>query len=110
MRETVVASAALFIAFLLLTMPFLGTEALYLALLGAFVPQVLRVVRGDSWSSPYGSNDESGPTSIWDSVPREQYTGRFAEAGGITRQEQEQALDDIEQQAQVEERHEPYGR
>jgi hypothetical protein len=40
-------------------------------------------------------------------VPAERYSGRFAEAGGISRGEQEQALDDVQAQAQVEDQRKP---
>jgi len=36
------------------------------------------------------SRDDAG---TWDAVPRWQYEGRFAEVGGLTRSEQEDALE-----------------
>jgi len=110
MRETVAATVTLFIVFLLLGMPFLGNEALYLAFIGAIFPQALRIVRGDWWGSSQNPTDESDNSSFWDSIPVEQYTGRFAEAGGIARKEQEEALNDIQGQAQVEEQHNHYSK
>lgn len=46
------------------------------------------------------SGDESdGSDSVWDLIPNWQYTGRHVEAGGITRDDQEKALDAIQQEA-----------
>ena len=33
--------------------------------------------------------------SAWDAIPEWQYDGRFAEAGGLTRSEQESAIEDL---------------
>ena len=41
--------------------------------------------------------------SIWDAIPRWQYTGRHVESGGITRDGQEQALEEIRERAEAEE-------
>ena len=41
--------------------------------------------------------------SIWDAIPNWQYTGRHVEAGGITVDEQEGALEEIREQAAAEE-------
>lgn len=43
--------------------------------------------------------------SGWDYVPAWQYDGRFAEAGGLTRDEQETAIRDVQEQAAESERH-----
>ena len=42
---------------------------------------------------------ESGTGSVWEFVPSEQYDGRFAEAGGITRGEQEAEIERIREEA-----------
>lgn len=36
--------------------------------------------------------DESDDSSVWGPIPRSQYLGRFAGAGGLVREEQEEAL------------------
>lgn len=41
------------------------------------------------WVRRAGEDDEG---SVWNAIPRSQYAGRFAEAGGLTRGEQEDAL------------------
>ncbi len=49
-----------------------------------------------------GRSDESEAadgSTVWNAIPSRQYDGRHAEAGGITRGEQERALRDIQQQA-----------
>jgi hypothetical protein len=59
---------------------------------------------------PFGDNllertaedvDDSEGT-VWDAIPSWQYEGRFAEAGGITRGEQERALADVQSRAAAE--------
>jgi len=42
--------------------------------------------------------------SVWALVPRWQYTGRHVEFGGLTRDEQESALDDVREQAAARQR------
>jgi|GEM_PF-1225302 hypothetical protein len=42
-----------------------------------------------------GVDDESG---IWRSIPSRQYTGRHAESGGLSRDEQESAIQDVQRQ------------
>jgi hypothetical protein len=44
------------------------------------------------------SADDTGG-SVWEHVPDWQYDGRHVESGGLTRDEQEQALRDIDEQA-----------
>lgn len=44
------------------------------------------------------------PSSVWEFVPSWQYTGRHVESGGLTRDEQEAALTDIEEQVEEHER------
>lgn len=108
MRDSIGTTVVLFVLFFIPTASFLGIEAFYIALVGALLPQILRLVR--SWSSSRESSDGSETASRWDSVPTEQYTGRFAEAGGISRKEQEQALNDVQGQAQVEKQRNPSNR
>lgn len=45
-----------------------------------------------------------GEGSAWDHVPSWQYTGLHVESGGLTRDEQERALEEIREQAAREER------
>jgi hypothetical protein len=48
------------------------------------------------------SDDES---SVWNAIPGRQNTGRYAEAGGVSRQEQEAAIEDLQEQAEALEEH-----
>lgn len=41
-----------------------------------------------------------GAGDVWNLIPGEQYVGRHAESGGVTRKEQEAAIDDVSQQAE----------
>ncbi|QLG49914.1 hypothetical protein [Natrinema halophilum] len=51
-------------------------------------------------SPPAGDGGEDDTnSSVWNAIPSEQYDGRHAESGGLTRDEQERALEDIRQQA-----------
>ena len=45
-----------------------------------------------------GSDDERSG-SVWNAIPSRQYDGRHAESGGLARGEQEQALEEIQQDA-----------
>ena len=51
--------------------------------------------------------DSTDSESVWNAIPNWQYDGRHAESGGLTRGEQEQALQEIHDDAQ---RHEEYHR
>ena len=44
-----------------------------------------------------GEDDSDG--DVWDAIPSWQYEGRHVESGGLTRGEQEEALQEIQQQA-----------
>ncbi|MBX0285793.1 hypothetical protein [Haloarcula salinisoli] len=44
------------------------------------------------WVRRLGGDDDA---TTWDAIPEWQYNGRFAEAGGLTRSEQEAALDEL---------------
>ncbi|QZP38171.1 hypothetical protein [Halobaculum magnesiiphilum] len=61
------------------------------------------VVSGRTDADRGGSGDDGeGEGDGWSLVPDWQYEGRFAEAGGITRSEQEQAIREIDEQARHE--------
>ncbi|SFR33381.1 hypothetical protein [Halogeometricum limi] len=47
---------------------------------------------------------ERSGDSVWDAIPRWQYDGRHVESGGLTRSEQEDALADVQRQAEARER------
>lgn len=63
----------------------------------------LRALLGRLW--PFGSADaedaEEAPDddrgTVWDAIPSWQYEGRFAEAGGISRSEQERAVSELQE-------------
>ena len=44
------------------------------------------------WVRRFGGDDDG---DTWGAIPQWQYGGRFAEAGGLTRQEQEEALERV---------------
>lgn len=47
-----------------------------------------------------GARDaDEGEGRAWEFVPRWQYDGRFAEAGGLTREEQERAIERVHEEA-----------
>jgi len=50
------------------------------------------VVLAALWVRRVGGRDDD---ATWAAIPSWQYDGRFAEAGGLTRSEQEAALDDL---------------
>lgn len=55
------------------------------------VAWLVRIVRG--------TDTESQGSDFWSGVTDDQRIGVYAESGGITRAEQEQALEDIQEQA-----------
>jgi len=66
-----------------------GRPWLFVAMAAAWlVLTVAWVWRAQGWET-------SG--SVWDAIPDEQYTGRFAEAGGLARDSWEKALPDDEE-------------
>lgn len=53
----------------------------------------------ENGSNAPGEND--GQTRSWDIIPNWQYTGRHVETGGMTVDEQERALEEIQTQAEA---------
>ena len=49
------------------------------------------------WHS--SSTDDEDDTDVWNAIPSWQYSGRHVESGGLTRDEQERALRDIQEEA-----------
>jgi hypothetical protein len=45
------------------------------------------------------SEDGDSSDSVWHAIPRWQYDGRHVESGGLTRDEQEQALQEMQEEA-----------
>ncbi|AEM57319.1 hypothetical protein HISP_08765 [Haloarcula hispanica N601] len=72
-----------------------------LSVLGLTVLQSFGVAIGGGlalttvWVWKRGGNTDDG--SAWDAIPEWQYNGRFAEAGGLTRSEQEAAIEDLQE-------------
>ncbi|MEY7852242.1 hypothetical protein AB7C87_23920 [Natrarchaeobius sp. A-rgal3] len=54
----------------------------------------------DSTDGDGDSSDDARDSSVWNAIPRWQYEGRHVESGGLARSEQEQALADIQRQAE----------
>jgi hypothetical protein len=48
------------------------------------------------WVRWLGGDGDDG--SAWAAIPEWQYNGRFAEAGGLTRSEQEQAIEELREE------------
>jgi|AntRauTorcE11898_2_1112593.scaffolds.fasta_scaffold07913_2 hypothetical protein len=51
------------------------------------------------------TDDGDDRAGFWDRIPGRQYTGRYAEAGGVTRKEQEDAIEDVQELAEELEDH-----
>jgi hypothetical protein len=47
-----------------------------------------------------GNDDEKEDTDSWKPIPSWQYGGRFAELGGLTRDEQEEAVQEVQRKAE----------
>lgn len=74
-------------------------------LLGVLVPfAVFLLVTWVVYRKRRDADAERARRSVWDAIPRWQYTGRHVESGGITRDGQERALEEVREQAEVEER------
>ncbi|MCU4740657.1 hypothetical protein OB955_08085 [Halobacteria archaeon AArc-m2/3/4] len=54
---------------------------------------------GKTASSGIDDGETDDTNSVWNAIPSWQYGGRHAESGGLTRDEQEQALAEIQEQA-----------
>jgi hypothetical protein len=72
-------------------------------LLGTFLGLVGLVAAGVLYRRSRREGD-SGGESVWDVIPGWQYEGRHVESGGLARNEQEQALREIRERAEREER------
>lgn len=46
-----------------------------------------------------GGRDRAEGGTVWDAIPSWQYDGRHVESGGLTRDEQERALDELQETA-----------
>ncbi|AXR76461.1 hypothetical protein [Natrarchaeobaculum sulfurireducens] len=67
----------------------------------AVVAALLFARRTGTAESGHDDDDtvEDEDSSVWDAIPSWQYEGRHVESGGLARSEQEQALQDIQKQA-----------
>ncbi|AXR80137.1 hypothetical protein [Natrarchaeobaculum sulfurireducens] len=67
----------------------------------AVVAALLFARRTGTAGSGHDDDDtvEDEDSSVWDAIPSWQYEGRHVESGGLARSEQEQALQDIQKQA-----------
>lgn len=77
-----------------------GVERLFPLAAGLSVAVVLAVIL--YWQLTGDSDSDKG--SIWNTIPRRQYNGRHAESGGLARDEQEAAIEEIQEQAAERER------
>ncbi|WP_254521599.1 hypothetical protein [Natrinema caseinilyticum] len=78
--------------------PAVGAVAVLIGLAGTITSLRRRPTPTDT------GNGGDADSSVWNSIPSEQYDGRHAESGGLTRGgltrgEQERALDDVRQRA-----------
>lgn len=51
-------------------------------------------------TAPEGAEEDEG--TVWDAIPSWQYEGRLAEAGGISRSEQDRASSELRERAERE--------
>ncbi|UPV73763.1 hypothetical protein M0R89_14600 [Halorussus limi] len=51
------------------------------------------------WLRSRDSSDGDDGT-VWDAIPSRQYGGRHAESGGVTREQQERALGEVQRRAE----------
>lgn len=56
--------------------------------------------RSATLSTDRSGADDSSDSNVWNAIPSWQYDGRHAESGGLARGEQEQALREIQQEAE----------
>jgi len=78
-------------------------ERLGIGLAGATLALVAVLLLGRLRGAASGRGDgDAGEGDGWALVPEWQYEGRFAEAGGISRGEQERALREIDERAEEE--------
>ncbi|MCU4925405.1 hypothetical protein OB905_05300 [Halobacteria archaeon AArc-dxtr1] len=74
------------------------------------VALIVRISRNGESTQPEPATDrdqdrataddpDADDTSVWDAIPSWQYGGRHVESGGLARGEQEQALEEIQEQA-----------
>ncbi|TQQ82946.1 hypothetical protein EGH24_05785 [Halonotius terrestris] len=65
--------------------------------LAAGILTVLGIAAGLYWYLT--GDDASGDGSVWNAIPSRQYDGRHAESGGLSRGEQEAAIEEIQEDA-----------
>lgn len=75
--------------------------------LGGVVVGVFLLVTAVTYRKRSRPERETAGRSVWDAIPSWQYTGRHVESGGITRDGQERALEEIQEQAGALERDSP---
>jgi hypothetical protein len=92
--DTKSVSAVVLVALFLLAPVYALSDAGEAALLtaGAVVAFLLGVYIG-------GSDDDGDDTDSWNPIPSRQYGGRYAELGGLTRDEQEKAMREVQEKA-----------
>lgn len=78
-----------------------GRRAWWVAL-GSFLGIATLVAAGALYRQ--GRRERAEGESVWEVIPDWQYEGRHVESGGLTRGEQEQALHEIHERAESEER------
>lgn len=79
----------------------LGSSAIALFYWRPLVAAVIVVVVAAVLSKLRSSRGSDGTGSVWNAIPSWQYSGRHAESGGLTRDEQERALRDVQREADV---------
>lgn len=71
----------------------LSVVAVWVLLVGVCATALHRRVAGR------GGREQADASTVWDAIPSWQYDGRHVESGGLTRNEQEQALEEIQEAA-----------
>ncbi|QLG26022.1 hypothetical protein HUG10_18290 [Halorarum halophilum] len=79
----------------------LGSSAIALFYWRPLLAAVIVVVVAAVLSKLRSSRGSDGTRSVWNAIPSWQYSGRHVESGGLTRDEQERALQDVQREADV---------
>jgi hypothetical protein len=105
-RATALLLVSLLLGPIVASVPWNLEERLGIAIGGATLALVVSLLLhrlGSAVRGPSGAAASEGDG--WSLVPDRQYEGRFAEAGGIARSEQEASLREVDEQARREQEH-----
>lgn len=109
LRVVVLFAPVIIVPFLAMPLA-LGVDAtVWMGTIGAAIVLVLAVVgyrrrsarraNLDRSDTPTGGDDTETADDVWNAIPSWDYGGRHAESGGLSRDEQERAIEDVHDQA-----------